>query len=109
MGRCAAFWSALSRLICFSIDSGAKGNMGNTSSDSKPSSQSDAKELNAPSEQKVITMKDYILQKAKPFTNDWPMYNDPTIWGVLTAITESAINGRKYQGCQVFIEASVLL
>ncbi|XP_038715152.1 uncharacterized protein LOC120008864 [Tripterygium wilfordii] len=89
--------------------------MGNTRSYSKPSmsdakersyskpSKFDAKESNKPSkqqEQQVISTKDLILQKAKPFSDDYPTYDDPIVWGVLTAITKHSIYGRRYQGCQ---------
>ncbi|KAF5740200.1 hypothetical protein HS088_TW11G00266 [Tripterygium wilfordii] len=98
--------------------------MGNTRSYLKPSmsdakergyskpSKFDAKESDKPSkqqEQQVISTKDLILQKAKPFSDDYPTYDDPIVWGVLTAITKHSIYGRRYQGCQVFTEASVLL
>ncbi|XP_038715516.1 uncharacterized protein LOC120009127 isoform X2 [Tripterygium wilfordii] len=86
--------------------------MGNTRSYSKPSmsdakersyskpSKFDAKEFDKPSEQQVISTKDLILQKAKLFSDDYPTYDDPIIWGVLTAITKRAIDGRSYQGYQ---------
>ncbi|KAF5740199.1 hypothetical protein HS088_TW11G00265 [Tripterygium wilfordii] len=88
--------------------------MGNTRSYSKPSmsdakersyskpSKFDAKEFDKPSEQQVISTKDLILQKAKLFSDDYPTYDDPIIWGVLTAITKRAIDGRSYQGYQTF-------
>ncbi|XP_038715915.1 uncharacterized protein LOC120009401 isoform X2 [Tripterygium wilfordii] len=71
----------------------------NTSSDLKPH-KSDSKEHYTPSEQQVISPKDYILQKAQPFARNSQTYDDPTIWGVLTAINENAIRGMKDRGCQ---------